>query len=349
MDLPLVLISPSIKPPEYLPWQNDIGRILRKHGTFPKDSELAQRAQSTTNGYHAILTVLSNTHPAFITQPITLAMNWPKQREQQSLFDFHTDFMDYIRLRAIFMGGSVNLTSSNMVDRFIHNCRHSTYLLQISRFDRQDPQKASKFQPSTLAITLNTYLSNPDSPTKRTPCKPPYKAPYKPMVPYKTPYQKPPYQSSNDGKAPTPYFKHISQILTDHGPTDSSPDAPTIDTYMDYGVAQIQTTPDLTIHPCLLCREPHRFNTCPLLRGEEFKSTFIIKLLACISRELRNGKQRGTGTASRISQVLADITSDSTANPPDHNGSSDNPPQPLTFLLRIFFRAEFPVSLSQPI
>ncbi len=115
------------------------------HGTFPKDSELAQRAQSTTNGYHAILAVLSNTHPTFIDKPITLAMNWQKQRDLQSIFNFHTDFMDYICLCAIFMGGSINMTSSNMVNCFIYNCCHSTYLLQISRFDRQDPRKTGEF------------------------------------------------------------------------------------------------------------------------------------------------------------------------------------------------------------
>jgi hypothetical protein len=314
---------PIDKTPDYSPWQNDIGRLLRKPGTFPRDSELALRAQSATNGYHAILAILSDTHPSFVDQPITLAMNWPRQRENQTIFDFHTDFLDYIRLRAIFMGGSADMTTSTIVDCFIHNCRHSNYLIQVSRFDRQDPQKNMQFQPSTLAITLNTYLSNPDSPTKRI--KPPY-------VPHKPPYtphgEKKPYKPNN------PYqHKRINQVQVNLPPDSSSPPAddslPDLDAYCNYIVAQIHTTPDLNVNPCLLCCEPHLFNACPLLRDEEFKSTFIIKLLACVSRELRNGKNRtGTNeTAKRISQVLAGVAN----TPPDDNDDATSDHDPSLF------------------
>jgi hypothetical protein len=205
----------------------------------------------------------------------------------------------------------MNMATSNLVDCFIHNCIHSTYLLQVSRFDCQDPMKLNQFQLSTLAITLNTYLSNPDSPTKRT----------KPLF-VRNPYQKPPgdnkpYRPNTPTSNPFPYNKRINQVLTDIDEAPSSPPALDLDTYTDHIVAQLQTgSSDPSTRPCLLCREPHQFSACPLLQDEEFKSTFIIKLLACVSRELRNGKNR-TGshdTAKRIQQVLTDVIDTSTAS-----------------------------------
>jgi hypothetical protein len=49
-----------------------------------------------------------------------------------------------IRLRAIFMGGTDNMSSDHMIDCFIQSCNHSKYLTQVSRFDHKDPTIVSK-------------------------------------------------------------------------------------------------------------------------------------------------------------------------------------------------------------
>jgi hypothetical protein len=105
---------PKSKRTSYFDWQNDIGRILHKTGMFPRDSNLAQHVVSTDNGYTALLALLTGTHPAFVDQPITLAMNWPVQTGTETIFDFHSKFIDHIRLRAIFMGSADSMASSTL-------------------------------------------------------------------------------------------------------------------------------------------------------------------------------------------------------------------------------------------
>lgn len=96
---------PKSKSVNYFSWMSDISRVLQRTGTFPISSHLAKRAASTANGYHAILALLTDTHPSFVDQPILLAMNWPWQKESQTIFEFYNEFIDTLRLRAIFPHG----------------------------------------------------------------------------------------------------------------------------------------------------------------------------------------------------------------------------------------------------
>jgi hypothetical protein len=115
-----------------------------------------KRATSTPDGYHTILALLTNSHPSFVDQPMLLAMNWPRQKESQTIFEFYNEFIDTLRLCAIFMGGTDTMTTLDMVDCFINNCQHSTYLAQVSRFGHQYPSRLTWFAPGALAgVTLN--------------------------------------------------------------------------------------------------------------------------------------------------------------------------------------------------
>jgi hypothetical protein len=184
---------PSSKTPEYFHWQNDISRLLQQNGMFPVGSEFFNRVRTATNGYHALLNLLHDTHPKYVSSPITLAPDWPHQQSDQTLFEFYSEFTEIIRLRAIFMQGTQDFSSIDMVDLFIQRCTHSKYLTHLSRFDRHDPRKADLFKPGILQITLNNYLSEPDSPLKSS-SKPssggkhPYKKPWEGKSDYKSPY-----------------------------------------------------------------------------------------------------------------------------------------------------------------
>jgi hypothetical protein len=81
---------------DYFNWQNDINCVLQKSSMFLKDSQYTQRTKSTDNGYTAILALLTDTHPSFVDQPITLAMNWPVETKHNMIFDFTPSCLDHI-------------------------------------------------------------------------------------------------------------------------------------------------------------------------------------------------------------------------------------------------------------
>jgi hypothetical protein len=288
----------------YFDWQNDISRVLHQSPMFPKDSQFAKRAASTNNGFIALLALMTDTHPAFVDQPIMLAMNWPVQTGTESIFDFYTKFLDHIRLRAIFMGATDSMTSSTMVDCFINNCKHSSYLLHISRFDRQDPKKNGLFAPGALAITINNYLSNSDSPTKQLP---------RPPRPPEGPAIRKPF-----------YPRRVNQMLTgipnDDTPTDYTD-------LSDRVIAQMQAGHDPSTNPCILCRdgEIHRFKDCPLLQDDNFKTSFIIKMVTGVSKEIRQGKRNLQTANTKINQLLSDADTPDDS-PADTAGAPDFPP-----------------------
>jgi hypothetical protein len=292
---------------------SNIARVLQRSGAFPSGSHLAKRAASTDNGFHAILALLTGTHPSFVDQPILLAMNWPRQTGSQTIFEFYNEFTDTLRLRAIFMSGSAQMSTRHMVDCFINNCQHSNYWTQVSRFDRQDPSRASWFAPGALAVTLNNYLSNPDSPARQT-------------KPNEGNRHKPSYHGSrhdgprHDGARP-PFQRRVNQLEA-----EQAIDELQMDHFANNIVAQLKTHDPKTIPTCLLCKDvAHSFDDCPLLNDNTFKSSFIIKMLSLVSRELRNGrkKQQELTTSQRMHQLLQ---TDSSASDTEPSVATDDTP-----------------------
>jgi hypothetical protein len=91
-----------------------------------------------------------------------------------------------------------------------------------------------------------------------------------------------------------------------------------MDTFANTVVAQLQSHHPKTTPTCLLCKDvAHSFDDCPLLNDGNFKTSFIIKMLSLVSRELRNGrkKQQDLSTSQRMHQLL--ITETSTSNAAD--------------------------------
>jgi hypothetical protein len=129
---------------------------------------------TTQNGYEILLALVSDSHPGYINQLIVLAMNFPCQDYTQDVFEFYNTFVGTIRLCAIFMGGTDDMTSNHMINCFIQSCSHSKYVTQVSRFDHKDPSKKHLFSSGALPITLTNYLANSDSPLKTIPSTPPH-------------------------------------------------------------------------------------------------------------------------------------------------------------------------------
>jgi hypothetical protein len=119
---------PQSKITNYSAWQSDIGHVLQRSSTFPLKSKTAQRNATTSNGYKILLDLISDSHPSFVDQPILLAMNFPTQQPSQDIFKFYHVFLDVICLQVIFMGGTDNMKSDNMIDCFIQSYCQLLYL-----------------------------------------------------------------------------------------------------------------------------------------------------------------------------------------------------------------------------
>ena len=149
-------------------WSRDIITVLRTKGMFPDDSLMKSIALHTTNGYQAIITILSDTHPNFVDEPYLLCNIYPKQREHETIHDFYLRWIDTVQLRKIFFDDNTNITSIHHIADFIYHLRHSKWIFSVSHRDRRDPTKNHLFMPGQLPITIQTYLRQPNSPTEQT-------------------------------------------------------------------------------------------------------------------------------------------------------------------------------------
>jgi hypothetical protein len=292
---------PQAKITEFFHWQSDIGNILQRPGIFPARSRAAQRATTSHNGYEILLAIVSDTHPGYVDQPIVLAMHYPRQEATQDIFAFYNSFLDTIRLRAIFMGGTDDMSSDHMIDCFIQSCQQSKYLTQVSRFDRQDPTKQHLFHAGALAITLTNYLANSDSPTRNT-------APANP--------------SATGNKPRNPYHRHIRSMLS--APPDTA--TPLTDLQLDQHheliVNELRSHDPGAAPICAICKtESHRFKECPLLNDDTFLRGFAIRMCTTVSKELRSAKHRlANPSEAQIHAIEAHI----------HNILKDDSPSPTT-------------------
>jgi hypothetical protein len=230
-------------------------------------------------------------------------MHWPKQSSTQDIFAFYNDFIDNIRLRSIFLGGADDMKSAHMVDCFIQSCQHSSYLTQVSRFDRKDSAKAHLFAPGNIAITLTNYLANWNSPVKQP-------IPPRPFTP--------PRHFGNANKAPVinPYQRHhIKQLLTDanseHTIHESTLTADEYNQLTEVVINEVWThdaVPDVPI--CVFCKtETHRFKECPLMNDSAFLRSFAICMCTTMTKELRSAIYRiDNPSAAVICQIITKST-----------------------------------------
>jgi hypothetical protein len=282
---------PQFKSGYFFEWQNDLLRALQHSSMFPASSEPAKRVMGRHNGYCAIMAILTDAHPDFIEHPITLCKDWPRQKVGQTVFDFHTEFVEAIRLRAIFMGDTKDLNSPLMLSTFMHNCLYSEYLLQVSRIDRQDLTLTHLFNPGTIAITLNTYLNNVDSPSRRT----------------TTPLAASSFNHSSGsrfGEGSSPGYRHPFQrsprvhALGEDTSEDPTPvlDPFIFEPYLDKIVCKL-TGDGPEMRHCMFCvpSEKHLFDKCPILNDKRFSTTLAIRLGSTYQRHPQGSDSASEG------------------------------------------------------
>ena len=247
-------------------WSHDLSRALQDYDLFPKDSSIFQRIQNIDNGYQALIAIVAPGHPRFVSNPILLAQEYPSQAKTQSVYEFHNEFTDFCRLRATFFAGSDDLATPSMIDLFIANCIHSSYLFAASRTDRQDPSRQAEFAPSSLAITLDSYLERPESPVRRSGESTP-----RPIIGNR------PYFNRNRDQ-PIRRDQHIREMHSDY--FDSLPD-PGQDDIIDSLVNQL-TSGDSRF--CTLCKTKHVFGECAAFQHPSLQRRLMSRICGEVQR-----------------------------------------------------------------
>lgn len=309
---------PSFKSCYCFEWAADILLALQHSSMFPLGSVPAERVKHCDNGYYGIIAILHDSHPAFVTHPISLCKNWPEQKVGQSIFDFHAEFTEAISLRAIFMDDAQDLNSPTMMDTFMHNCLHSEYLLAAVRLDSLDPATVSNTTPGNLAITLNTYLSRSTSPSQvivpRAPPAPSREGP------------------SSGGYRRRPFARRINVLGEEDDPHYDAEKEAVLDQELPALIHKLaHDGPEL--RHCMFCGVGHNhlFDKCPILNDSQFLNSFAIRVGSTYLRTLNDAFKRqkaargitdspGTPSTSRIHQVFG-------INPADAPPSV--PPVPL--------------------
>ena len=296
---------PIHKSGNFFDWQNDILRALQHSSMFPVDSICADRVKNRANGYYAILALLHDSHPAFVTHPVTLCKNWPEQKPAQSIFDFHAEFTAAIALRAIYMDGCQDLNSPTMLSTFMQNCTHSSYLIASARIDQLDPATSNNLSPGNLAITLSNYLARSDSPSQlvNVPRPPPRGSP-PPRYGQDSP-------SSYRGGGGRPYQRRINALGDESDPHYDAEFEAAMDECMPTFIHQLaHDGPEL--RHCMFCGVGHNhlFDKCPILNEKRFVTSFAMRVGSAYNRTLNDAFKRqkeaqGPSTpAARLHQVL---------------------------------------------
>jgi hypothetical protein len=273
-------------------WRLDLHSVLQK-AFSEKSSPNRLRIASTTNGFHALLAVIKPTHPLCHESPSAIIGDPPTQLDNEALPTFWARFYDQGILETVFLHGHFDPTSKHTLDRFLRKCTHGKYLLKATRDDRNDSSKQRDFEPSSLPLTLESYLARDDSPLQNT-------------VPSTFPKVHTPYSRGQRSNRDSfrPFVKKI-QALTASGDTDLPYSPRDLEEVLVHQLTQSDQ------RACLLCGDPHRFDTCHAFNDKKFVENFLIKIVSTVKGKLREATNlQRTHTPksqdARVQQLVTD-------------------------------------------
>ena len=316
---------------------NLVFQILSIKDMFPKDSRLKNLvAQCSGNGYKALKAVIFKSHPGYHESPSTLISGYPRQRDQ-SLLEFHNNFVDFQRLRAYIADIVKDLDDPGELEIFINNCKYSEFLQRVTRDERRVVAHQHKYRGTQLVETLEKYLMAADSPARREAINEAVRP--RTSIPAPTRRFTPsPGRGNAIARNRTPVATRVNQIGSSH--SDEAPGVSSTDSnesnesheshnsfeeacvtlldvevpqdqwdvYDQYRVAinSIRRDPNLVESPtCIVCDQTHRFADCPVLNNADFLRQHYIRYCQLANREraLRasaaQSNQRGTQSQSR--------------------------------------------------
>jgi hypothetical protein len=141
-----------------------IYQLLSQSSMFPTGSRLHDCVASCFgNGLKALKTILQQSHPAFVDEPHTLVMSYPKQKDL-TLLEYNIIFDDFAQMRSIVTGHSKDLNDSGELDVFIKNMKYRDFVNRVTRDERRQRALHYKYKGDELLETLNSVLMMSDSP-----------------------------------------------------------------------------------------------------------------------------------------------------------------------------------------
>ena len=296
-------------------------KFLSKDKMFPTNSPVPDILRSIVDGdgYKALKTIIFSSHPIFQEQPGTLLTAYPRQLDL-TLVQYHSQFMDYLQLRAFITNYDSSLDSSTEMDAFIFNTKYNIFLTRVTRDERSSPAKAYKYTSGQILETLTSFLTMADSPAMETssPSRPP---PSSSSSTTNRGYQRP---SSRRVQALTVEDASSDAVVRDETLDEIIQDLHTLEIPDDFESFRVHTLYTRALYamqaapsrdptsPCIVCAGTHRFNSCPILKNTEFLRGHYIRFCQQARRDatLRASAFPGTNgeiptPRARVNAILA--------------------------------------------
>jgi hypothetical protein len=104
-------------------WSGDLLHALRK--AFPDKSRFHQIAHMERDGYSALHMIFGKNHPNLDPIPLSLTDTPPVRRKDQNIYQFWTQYGDYLHLKSWVKNVKKDLDNEDQVDLFITKCKLS--------------------------------------------------------------------------------------------------------------------------------------------------------------------------------------------------------------------------------
>jgi hypothetical protein len=294
-------------------WSGDLLHALRK--AFPDKSRFHQIAHMERDGYSALHMIFGENHPNLDPIPLSLTDTPPVQRKDQNIYQFWTQYRDYLHLKSWVENVEKDLDNEDQVDLFLTKCNNSAYLRRESTADRRfDPTAfKTRYTGTRLPTTIKHFL---DTARYRD-------GSIQPERLYDGPPSSPEATRTNASRPGTNY--HIRQLWQD----DHDQDLPSSETQENDNIEDVfikavrkqATTFQKRTPFCLLCHKTdHFFNACPTIDPKDTK--LHLRLQLQMNDLLANVKKKGLDNVLPVNAVTT-LDADTSNNQASTEQSSD--------------------------
>ena len=283
-DLPARL-RPAIDRMKVTVW-----KLLSTKDMFPSGSNIPDIiSRCYGDGYRAIKEIMFHVHPAFQEQPSLMVRNFPKQTEDMPVLQYYNYFKDFIKLRALILDVDQDLNTKNMKDIFIGNLYYSGYINRIYSIQGPDPAHQDKWTDAQLVETIHRLLRKDGSPAL---------ASHPPPLVNRAQVNRIDIEEFADAVEDPPSDDWAEEL--DSIPTTSDEEE-TVKIQYIAAVRAIKTQPQAAFSgTCLVCRDEHDFDHCPVLLDCDFLKKHYIDYCRMLRKQDLARKAAFQGSAAKL-------------------------------------------------
>jgi hypothetical protein len=140
-------------------WATILHNLMKRDKSIPTTHPNYHEIRYNTNGYEALVTLVSPYHPAY-TDNNVLLMPHPTQGKR-SLETHFRQAEFYYRIQHAYVGTLHDWGNAFYLIRFINSCNFADYLRTIFQQERHVPECQYKFNRERIVSTLREYLNSP--------------------------------------------------------------------------------------------------------------------------------------------------------------------------------------------